>query len=250
MRKKIFSLAFTMVLGASLLSGCGRMKIVFEDDTEAVTQEQTEDVSQEETPSEEEADAEEEMDATTKADLDTDSGSSDVTPVEASLENPAKIGEWVETKSYSAQDQQYHTMYYKITSIIRGEEAQKIVDAYNAEDHVIVINELEQDELEYCIVTYETYFPSDFPEADYGITSVDVDLSVCNLKDSGAIDNYIGLSSVWDISDSPDINEFYAGDTFKDGQAVFAMVKDFGEYLIKCSYYDNDTTVTTYVTAQ
>lgn len=250
MKKKIISLTLVMMLGASLLAGCGKMKIVFEEDTETVTQEQAEDISQEETELEEEPETEADMEAETDEDAGTDSAPSDITPVEATLENPAKIGEWVETKSYSAQDSQYHTMYFKITGVIRGEEAQKIVDEYNEEGHVVVINELDKDDLEYCIVTYETYFPSDFPQAEWGITSVDVDLSVCNLEDSGAIADYIGLSSVWDISDSPETDEFHAGDTFKDGQAVFAMVKGFTEYLFNCSYFENDIEVNAYVIGQ
>ena len=247
MRRKLISLALTTVLCASLLAGCGNGGEV--KDTETTTQEQA--VSDDNQETEEEADTEEVTDAEEEPKENTDSGSSDVTAVEATLENPAQLGEWVETVKYSAQDSQDHTMYFRITGVIRGEEAQKMVDKYNEEGHVWQLSELEQDDLEYCIVTYESYFPADFPEAEWGITDTDVDLSLCNLEDSGAIAGYIGLSTVWDISEEPEMNTFYAGDTFTEGKAAFAMVKGSSEYLFNCSYYDdNDTEISAYIVGQ
>lgn len=234
-----------MLLCSALFSGCGKSEK--EENTKL---EQTESVQLEETQLEEKAEntAGETTEEETKKEIDA--GSSDIAVVEASLGNPAKIGEWVETKKYSAEDKQYHTMYYRITGVVRGDEAKKIVDEYNAKGKVIQISELEKDDLEYGIVTYETYFPKDFPQADYGITQVDADLSLCNLEDSGAISGYIGLSTVCDISEYPSNNEFYAGDTFKDGQAAFIMIKGYKDYLIECSYYEDGKEVSTYVEGQ
>lgn len=70
--------------------------------------------------------------------------------------------------------------------------------------------------------------------------------------DGGGIEKdgvaYIGLSSVWDISEAPEINEFYAGDTFTEGKAIFAMVKDVSGYVVESSYPDeNDEMVYSYV---
>lgn len=247
MRKRLIPLALAMVLCASLLAGCGNT--VSKDDTEEVTQEQNASEEGQETEKESETDAE--ADTEEEAKGNTDSGSADVTAVAATLENPAQLGEWVETVKYSAQDSQDHTMYFRITGVIRGEEAQKMVDKYNEEGHVWQLSELEQDDLEYCVVTYESYFPADFPEAEWGITDTDVDLSLCDLDDSGAIAGYIGLSTVWDISEEPETNTFYAGDTFTEGKAAFAMVKGSSEYLFNCSYYDdNDTEVNAYIVGQ
>ncbi len=174
-----------------------------------------------------------------------------ITPVETSAEAPAKLGEWVETMRYSATDSAYHTVYYRITNVVRGEGAQAAVDAYNAEDHVVVFNDLESDDLEYCMIEYEVYFPADFPQADYGITSVDINFSVAS-PDGGGIKanglSYIGLSSVWDISESPEINEFYAGQTFTEGRAIFAMVKGVSDYVFEVTYYgDSSEAHTSYV---
>ena len=173
----------------------------------------------------------------------------DIKPVETTIDSPAKLGDWVETKRYSAEDSQYHTVYYRITDIVRG--AQDEVDAYNASDSFVKLENLDNDDLEYCMLTYEVYFPEDFPQADYGITSVDMDFGIEN-PDGGGIEKdgvaYIGLSSVWDISEAPEINEFYAGDTFTEGKAIFAMVKDVSGYVVESSYPDeNDEMVYSYV---
>ncbi len=265
MRKRTGVFMLALVMGSLLVTGCG--KFVYVDSTEQMGGGITEQITQEGGISEEpqtEANADNSVSGeetpveNTEAGSsvqetpveNTDTGSSDVTPVEASLEKPAQFGEWVESQSYSAQDSKDHTMYFRITGVITGAEAQKIVDDYNSAGHAVVISDLDKDDLEYRVVTYETYFPADFPQADYGITNVDVHLQLCNLEDAGAIAGYIGLSTVWDISKEPDINEFYAGNTFKDGKAVFAMVKGSSDYLFKCEYSEGSMQGNHYVKGQ
>ncbi|MBE5941614.1 MAG: hypothetical protein E7264_03625 [Lachnospiraceae bacterium] len=255
MRKKLLALLMVAVLVMSMLTGCAQVAYMFSqkeaggntetyeynyddetvteeeyafDDTEEATEEVTEEENSEEGDSEEVTEEKKET---------TASGDVDFEVVEATLSNPAKIGEWVATKTYCAESDDYRTIYFRITGVIRGEEAQKIVDEYNDGDHFVRFDPLEHDTLEYCVVTYETHYPADFPEGEYGLYEADVDLSACNLEDSGSIENFIGLSSVWDISEDPD--EFHAGDTFKDGKAVFAMVKGFSDYLFYSDYYDD-----------
>ena len=165
----------------------------------------------------------------------------DIEPVETSIDSPAQLGQWVEATRYSAVDKAYHTVYCRITNVVRG--AQDEVDAYNAEDHVVVLSDLEDENLEYCMIEYEVYFPEDFPQQDYGITSVDMNFSVQS-PDGGGIEfngsAYIGLSTVWDISEAPEINEFYAGQTFTEGKAIFAMVKGVSDYVFELSYQDSN----------
>lgn len=255
MRRTVISLSLAMMLCTTLLAGCG--KFVYVGNTEAVTQEQgiseediqTEEETEWEDTAEQENTTENEPGEETEPEANMNSGSSDITPVEATLEKPAQAGEWVEIKKRSFQDKKDHTMYFKITGVIRGDEAKKVVDGYNAEGNVVQLSELEKDDLEYCVVTYESYFPADFPEPEWGISNVDVDLSICNPDDSGAIAGYIGLSTVWDISKTPD--EFHAGNTFTEGRAVFAMVKGSSEYLFHCSYRDdNNMEVNAYIMGQ
>lgn len=266
MRKRTGLFMLTFVLGSLLITGCGRF--VYIDSTEQPDGGITEQITQGGGISEEPMTEEQKVNAdngggdntngNTEAGINieeapeqnTDVASSAVTPVEASLEKPAQIGEWVASQSYSAQDSKDHTMYFRITGVITGAEAQKMVDDYNSAGHAVVISDLDKADLEYRVVTYETYFPADFPQADYGITNVDVNLQLCNLEDAGAIAGYIGLSTVWDISEEPDINEFYAGNTFKDGKAVFAMVKGSSDYLFKCEYSEGGMQGNHYVKGQ
>ncbi|MDO4572758.1 MAG: hypothetical protein Q4C13_05260, partial [Clostridia bacterium] len=175
----------------------------------------------------------------------------DFAPVSTSLDAPAKIGEWVETECYSAVDSAYHTAYYRVTNIVRG--AQSAVDAYNAADHAVVFPALEDEALEYCMIEYEVYYPADFPQADFGITNVDIDFSVKSPTGGGIEANglvYIGLSTVWDISERPEINEFYAGQTFSAGRAIFAMVKGVNAYVLEAAYYDDGERISSYIEGQ
>ena len=168
----------------------------------------------------------------------------DINPVASSKESPAKIGDWLETKKYSAVDKEYHTVYYRITDIIRyNDEVQSELDAWNNSGSIRVFEPLENDVLEYCLIKYETYFPEEFPQQDWGITSTDIRFSITSPTGGGIKANgkaYIGLSSVYDISRNIEINEFYAGETFKDGKAVFAMVKGVSDYVIETSYRPDD----------
>lgn len=261
MKKKVLAIVLAMVMSMTMLVGCDQIvyqaiKRGFEEEAteeyEAYTEsEVTEEVTEEEVTEADVAEDIEEPEVTEEVvDEDTEEpetsvADSNIQAVEGTLDNPGLIGEWVATKTYSGETSDYHTVYFKITGVIRGEEAQKVVDDYNAGDHFVVMNELEYDDLEYCVVTYETYFPEDFPEGEYGLYSADIDLSVCNLEDSGSIGNYIGLSSVWDISEDPE--DFHAGDTFTEGKAIFAMIKDFSDYLFVSSYYVDSNEYSSYV---
>lgn len=281
MRKKVISFMLILEMGVLLFTGCGNSANVKEKETAAQEQnsfhEETEKKpdTEQKTDTEQEADTEQGADTEQEADmnkeehiaeeaLETDAENvvdheeapaenkntvpPDINPVEATLENPAKIGEWVEAGKRSAKDKNYHTIYFRLTGITAGDKAREIVDEYNS-DNTATISDLEQDDLEYRVVTYEVYFPKDYPQADYGISNTSLIFNLCNLKDSGAIAGYIGLSTVWDISNEHDA--LHAGETFKEGRAVFAMVKESSEYLFKYGYKDeNDAQAYVYITGQ
>ncbi len=264
MKKKIVAMMLVAVMGMSTLTGCAQVvynvmkdkensestevyefdyddteEAIVLDDTEEVTETVTEDVAEDtEAPAEDATETAEDTEAAEPATTDFD-------VVEGTLENPAKPGEWVATKTYCAESDDYCTIYYRITGVMRGADAQAVVDEYNSGDHFIRFDPLEEEDVEYCVVTYETHFPTDFPAGEYGIYGADVDFSACNLEDSGAIANYIGLSSVYDTSEDPE--DFFPGDTFTDGKAIFAMVKGHTDYLLKCNYYENDEEYVSYV---
>lgn len=235
MKKKLLAVLLIMAMCMSTLTGCAQIMygMMKKNQSTEVTDYDYDDLTIEE-------DTEEDTEDTTETPKkETPSADVDFEVAEGSLENPAKIGEWVETKTYAVEDDKDHTVYYRITDVIRGDEAKKVVDEYNAADNYSYFEELEYDELEFCYITYEVYYPSDFPEGEYGIFNPDLDFNMCNLEDSGSIKGYIGLSTVWDISEEPE--EFHAGETFAEGKAVFAMVKDFSDYLITTSYFDDDS---------
>lgn len=196
--------------------------------------------------------------ATTAGETTPAAAAGEITPVATTLEAPAKIGDWVETKLYSAQDKDYHTVYFRITDIVRDSATvQAAIDAYNNADHLRTFEPLENDDLEYCLIQYETAFPADFPQAEWGITSVDVNFSITTVEGGGIKANglsYIGLSSVYDITESPEINEFYAGQTFTDGQALFVMVKGVSDYVVETYYFegedDDSEKISAYVAGQ
>ena len=158
--KKRIVLLLSVGLMAAWLWGCGGQEA--EEPQEPAAEETTEEEEAE--PVEEETEEAEEETAQEAA------PAGNIKTVETTIDSPAKLGDWVETKRYSAEDSQYHTVYYRITDIVRG--AQDEVDAYNASDSFVKLENLDNDDLEYCMLTYEVYFPEDFPQADYGILSL------------------------------------------------------------------------------
>lgn len=251
--KKICMIVLTCVFCLSILmTGCGPAQEAGNEDSQGSV------ASEAPAPSETPAASEELAASSSEAPSETPAASQssaalpgDIQPVDTTIEAPAQLGQWVETMRYSPVDSEYHTVYYRITNVVRGEEAQAAVDAYNAEDHVVQFSTLENDDIEYCMLQYEVYYPEDFPQEDYGITTVDLNFSVSSPDGGGIKANgmaYIGLSSVHDISAMPEINEFYAGQTFTEGKAIYAMVKGVSDYVFEVGYFDdNDQEHVSYV---
>ena len=160
--------------------------------------------------------------------------------VSATLNRPARIGEWVKVVKYSATTSKNEVCYIRITNNVRGAAAQRVVDSYNASDSYGYFEELSDDDLEWGAFEYEIYYPKDYPAQSWGISVPDTsNFSICDGDDDGPIDNYIGLSSVSDISESFDV-DCYPGDTFK-GQAVYAMSKGYDYYLVKYEIFQECT---------
>lgn len=161
-----------------------------------------------------------------------------ITPVETTAEAPAKIGEWVATKKPSSVDNQFHTVYYRITDVVRDEA--EVMAAVEASGSTFEPDPLDE-HLEYCMLTYEVYFPSDFPQEEAGIMDTGLSFYVENPNgfnyfeaDEGSYQFYSG--SATDISEWPDVFELNAGEIFTEGKAVFAMVKDGSDYIFETSY--------------
>jgi DNA-binding LytR/AlgR family response regulator len=173
----------------------------------------------------------------------------DIKPVEASKENPAKVGEWVETKRYNTLVKEDRTIYFRITDILYGESAQTEIDAYN-ENSRRQYTELDDPDLGYYVIVYDVYFPEDYPAETYGITSTDITFYAKN-PDGGGIKfngrSYIGLGSSNNISESLDINVLYPGGTWT-GKSLFTMVKNFSDYEIECYYFEDSTQISSFIT--
>lgn len=169
--------------------------------------------------------------------------STDVIPstVEGTIENPAAIGEWLETVIYFSDDDTYETIYYRITSVDTNDETvQASVDAYNTADSsyytIDAISGDYSDELHYVTITYEIYVPTSTSAGD-GFLTPDLSLILLGV-DGGALEangyTYQGLSGTDITVDAPAY--IYPGETYM-GTYVFisptaatnALIQSVGE---------------------
>lgn len=175
----------------------------------------------------------------------------EINPVETSLETPAKIGDWIETQKYSSVDSTYHTAYYRITKILRyNDEVQKKISEYNSSEHTTYFSTIDNGDIEYCMLEYEVYFPEDFPAESEGIASASIDFNITT--SSGDIvqvgdKQYTNLNRVFDITQDPEVDELHAGSLFTGGVAVFSMVKDYSDYIIKSYYLSNNQIIYSFI---
>lgn len=173
------------------------------------------------------------------------------TPVLTSLDSPGKIGDWIETMRYSSVDSAYHKAYYRIKDIIRdNDKVKKVLDEYNSSEHNTYFKEIEDKDIEYCLIKYEVYFPEDFPVESVGIGTVNVDFGITSSegKEIQVGDKkYTNLNCVFDITKEPEINSILAGDTFKEGVAVFSMVKGYDDYIIKSYFFNGGSLVYSFI---
>lgn len=172
--------------------------------------------------------------------------------VAASIASPANMGDWVETKRYSRADHDYHTVYLRITDIIKDPSAvDSVIQTYNQDDHVEKFQQPGQDDLEYRIIKYEVMFPENFPQTESGITFADMSFHIRTISGEDYIsidgnESSSNLSAVYDISHIPDNAKLTPGDTFSDGTALFVMQKDSDSYLIENTYYINQQAFSCY----
>lgn len=173
----------------------------------------------------------------------------DVTTIEASAvegsdTNPAVQGEWCQAYKSAGTDNPKQTLYFRVTDVKRGEDAQAIISDYEANDGDFRFGELEYDDLEYCVMTYQVYFPEGYLENDWGISFTNLSFHVVDGDNHGTIGNYIGMAQTYDISERVKNDTLYAGDVL-ERQMVFVMVKDYTDYMLYHRYYDDDSNIYT-----
>lgn len=222
MKRKTMLIILSAVLAMAMVTACGPKK------SEPADAQATEETKAEE-PETEEPEAEElEVEEPETKTVD------DIEYVESSIDAPAEIGQWVEGRVFSYDENSDNKIYYRITGIARGEEAQAAVDEYNAQSTLWILEEPDQEALEYCAFTYEIYYPKDFPADASGIVPTNLQFEVTNADDGTFVSNgvsYIGLRSVYDGSNFGEA-AVQPGDTVTGGKAIFAMIKDYSDYVI------------------
>lgn len=176
----------------------------------------------------------------------------DITECETSFKNPAELGQWVESSVYSVPDKLDHKVYLRVTDIVRGSEAQAIVDEYNSnEENLKEFDAISDDKVEFCVMSYEIYFPEDFPESS---GTSDISFSIKGTDDLGGIEGtdgkyYTGLSNVYDIT--PEVDMTIKPNSTVQGKAVFYMLKGVSDYVIQNIYnsekIDIDNIKTSYI---
>ena len=231
MKKKFFALTLVAVMCISTIAGCAN---VGQSSTEEqkIIESGKEDFDEMVT----EKEAEELMENTNELEEPTSSKTVDLEVVDATMDNPAKIGEWVETRTYADAKV---PVYFRVTGLTRGDEAQKLVEEHNAKmegEPIKQVEELMLDDVEYCVITYEVCFPYDYPDEEgLGRLATRVlNFTVCG--SDYEIEEDIGTIEVKDISEEPD--ESLSGTRmFTDGKAAFVMKKGCTDYLLWTEYF-------------
>lgn len=160
---------------------------------------------------------------------------------EAPLDSPAKLGEWVEVYRYNATTSNYDAVYVRVTNIERDKDkVEAAKDAYLEKHSSVTFEKPDNvDGLEWCYVEYDVYFPTEWEAPDYGISSTDLRLNICNRDGKSRFGDVIGLSTTWEIGDVSN-DKVYPGDTYH-GKALFLMLSDYDDFLATYHTYVDDT---------
>lgn len=165
--------------------------------------------------------------------------------VDGTLNNPAKLNEWIKIKMYNPVSDNDDECYVRITGVVSGAAVDQAIAEYEVSHTYLTINELEYDDLEYMYYTYDVYFPNEWEARDYGISSPDADSSITNTEGSSRIGNYI-LGSAWEITPDEDDQEVHPGGMYH-GKKLYAMVKGNTSYYVEFRTYIDGTKYTWYI---
>ena len=164
--------------------------------------------------------------------------------------NAVKVGTTIKTKIKAESDKKYHSVSYKVTSIVRDSaKVKKYISSYNDSGKSTTIPSLSSKNVEYCVIKYEVKFPANYPQKEFGITNVTLPFKIegengDDIESDGKI--YKSLSKTYEIGSVPMGYDFHAGDTYK-GRALFIMVKGYDMYEITESYTSGGKKVIHYI---
>lgn len=170
---------------------------------------------------------------------------------EASVENPAKVGEWISIRMYNPLSNKDEAILFSISSVHTDYVNNSAIDAYNnlgqtkqLNDEIINFTmhpkafESGYDDI---IYNYSIYYPTTWTSENGVITNPEIPISLCNANDtSTAIEGEINLNKT--IHDFNDLYKKTAkvGEDYTDGIGTYAMVRNIasGKYLIKLETAD------------
>lgn len=169
--------------------------------------------------------------------------------------SPVALGQWARLGIYSTEDEAYHDVYVRVTSVETQTDDPDAIDAAIAENNELGYDfqqidladaEL-PDDVEACLLTYEVSIPEDFPASENGLPDLSLMFGESNIGGGGipAPDGttYIGLGSnnteLLTASNNSD-TVFEPGGTyeFKD---LFTMVKGYEDYVFDVTSYPDGT---------
>lgn len=169
---------------------------------------------------------------------------------DTSSEEPAKLNQWVETNQgvYRNEDETtYHTCYVRVTKVTTQEEKpeylKSLVEQHNKVSFYLNEIDLEKeekelpDDVEFCVLEYDVYYPKDFPTSEDGTIRPNIDFSAGNIDTWEPIrlaDGTDFYSGQWFILDTLETEEdpTYFPDKTYSFKTVFAMVKGYKDYVI------------------
>lgn len=144
----------------------------------------------------------------------------------AAADAPAAMNEWVSTYAL-LKDGSYFQIGAKVVGIERGESVDELVKSVNESAGSEVLGALHEN-LEYCLVAYEVYVPTDFPEASFS----GVEMYLTDTEGKYFETEYEFDDMYWvEVVDDTHMNAA-PGETAKI-VGIYTMEKDRTEYMIE-----------------
>ena len=148
------------------------------------------------------------------------------------IENPAKVGDWLKTVQYNPVNDAYEDVYFRITDVVRGDAAMKYVNEYNAASSFLQIEIKELEGTEPCVIMYDVKFPETWTDGGRNISNRTLSISPCGM-DGYSLDN--GTVRLMQMTQNISSREgdYRAGDTVVGNKTVATLFTGSSDYLIK-----------------
>ena len=162
---------------------------------------------------------------------------------------PAPMGIWLKAYRLSYEDSDDHEVYFRVKTVRRSDDQVNAdIQSYNSLSTSGYIGDLEDENLEYCEIEYDVYYPEDFFVGERGyIVDPTLAFSIANPQGGGFITSrgiYVGLSKVQPVDIFPeepvDTTEedegaslhVVPGEVFH-GKSIFAMLKEEDNFVLQ-----------------